>query len=97
MGTAHDSPTFDSSQLNSPHSHSTAASRYISYQMFAFVRDQGGCVRHVPLLKRLGYIPLIRATPVNVSAITTNDWYLDHVRFENCCGAADARETPRVH
>jgi hypothetical protein len=60
-----------------------------SYQMFAFVHEHGGCVQHVPLLKRLGYIPLIRPTPVNVSAITTNDWYRDHVKTENCCGDAE--------
>lgn len=77
---------------NSVHAHpppaATNGSAY-SYQMFAFVHESGGCVQHVPLLKRLGYIPLVRATPVNVSAITTNDWYRDHVGGENCCGDAE--------
>lgn len=71
---------------NSIHAHS--ASTY-SYQMFAIVHEDGGCVQHVPLLKRLGYIPLVRPTPVNVSAIATNDWYRKHVRSENCCGDAE--------
>lgn len=54
------------------------------YQMIAFVHRQ--CAEYVALIQRLGYIPLVRDTPVNVSAITTNDWYRTHVVHENCCG-----------
>jgi len=60
-----------------------------SYQMFAMVHEDGGCAAHVPLLEQLGYIPLVRPTPVNISAITGNDWYRAHVQQENCCGAAE--------
>jgi len=71
---------------NSVHSHPD--SRY-SYQMFAIVHPDGGCAAHVPLLQRLGYIPLIKPTPIDIANITTNDWYLTHVVHENCCGDAE--------
>ena len=57
--------------------------------MFAFVHELGGCLDHVPLLRQLGYIPLVRPTPVNVSAIGTNDFYKNRVAQENCCGDAE--------
>lgn len=60
-----------------------------SYQMVAIVHESGGCDIHVPLLERLGYRTMIRPSPINVSAITTNDWYRDNVRHENCCGDAE--------
>lgn len=73
---------------NSIHGH-FSNSNY-SYQMFAFVHESdAGCVTHVPLLRRLGYIPLVRPTPVNVSHIVTNEWYRRHVPRENCCGDAE--------
>jgi hypothetical protein len=71
---------------NSVHVHPNSS---YSYQMYAVVHRHGGCVVHTPLLKRLGYIPLIRDTPVNVSEIKTNDWYRDHVEEENCCGSKE--------
>jgi hypothetical protein len=57
--------------------------------MYAVLHPDGGCLEHVDLLKRLGYIPLVKQTPVNISAITTNDWYKSHVEGENCCGASE--------
>jgi hypothetical protein len=65
-----------------------SGSKY-SYQMYAILHPDGGCLEHVDLLRRLGYIPLIRPTPVNISAISTNDWYRSHVEGENCCGSAE--------
>jgi hypothetical protein len=71
---------------NSVHHH--PASRY-SYQMYALVHAEGGCDAQLPLLRRLGYIPLVYYTPVNVSAITNNEWYKQHVEGENCCGSKE--------
>ena len=73
---------------NSVHNNNNS-SKY-GYQMYAIVHPDGGCVAHLPLLKRLGYIPLVKPTPVNISSITThNDWYRQHVEGENCCGSAE--------
>ena len=70
--------------------HATNSSSVYSYQMLAIVReDDAGCREHVPLLERLGYRILLRPNPVNISAITTNDWYRNHVQYENCCGAEE--------
>jgi hypothetical protein len=69
--------------------HNTASGSKYSYQMYAILHPDGGCLEHVDLLQHLGYIPLIRPTPVNISAITTNDWYRSHVEGENCCGSAE--------
>ena len=61
-----------------------------SYQMYAIIHPDGGCVEHVHLLQRLGYIPIIRETPVNLTAsLPTSSWYLNHVESENCCGSKE--------
>lgn len=61
-----------------------------SYQMYAIVNaNDANCMAHVPLLKRLGYIPVVKTSPINISSITTNDWYRTHVEGENCCGSAE--------
>jgi hypothetical protein len=73
---------------NSIHANEQGKSNY-SYQMYAILHEDGGCLEHTDLLKRLGYIPLIKPTPINVSQITTNDWYRDHVEQENCCGSKE--------
>jgi hypothetical protein len=72
---------------NSVHN-AQSGSKY-SYQMYAILHPDGGCLEHASLLERLGYISLIKPTPVNISAIVTNDWYRDHVEQENCCGSAE--------
>jgi hypothetical protein len=69
--------------------HNLASGSKYSYQMYAILHPDGGCLEHVDLLHSLGYIPLIKPTPVNISAITTNDWYKSHVEGENCCGSAE--------
>ena len=69
--------------------HTAGSGSAYSYQMYAILHPDGGCLPHVPLLKRLGYIPLVRTTPVNISDITTNDWYKNHVEGENCCGSKE--------
>jgi hypothetical protein len=69
--------------------HNSASGSKYSYQMYAILHPDGGCLEHVDLLHSLGYIPLIRPTPVNISAITTNDYYRSHVEGENCCGSAE--------
>jgi hypothetical protein len=82
------SETYRAARAISEQSHQPSSS--YSYQMFAIVReDDSGCMEHLPLLERLGYIPLVRPIPINVSAITTNDWYRNHVQYENCCGPAE--------
>lgn len=60
-----------------------------SYQMYAIVHKDGGCLVHVPLLERLGYIPLVKDTPVNISDIAQPSWYRNHVEGENCCGSKE--------
>jgi hypothetical protein len=74
---------------NSVHASASSPPSKYSYQMIALVYENGNCDVHIPLIERLGYKALIRPNPVNVSAITTNDWYRDHVRHENCCGDAE--------
>lgn len=64
-----------------------SGSRY-GYQMYAIIHPDGGCTPHIPVLKRLGYIPIVRGTPVNISTIT-NEWYRTHVEGENCCGSKE--------
>lgn len=56
--------------------------------MSSLLQD-GGCVPHIPVLKRLGYIPLVRDTPVNISDIPKTSWYRHHVEGENCCGSKE--------
>lgn len=61
-----------------------------SYQMFAIIHQDGGCLPHVDLLRRLGYIPLIKETPVNLTAsLPETSWYRNHVESENCCGSKE--------
>ena len=60
-----------------------------SYQMYAILHKDGGCLTHVPLLERLGYIPLVKDTPVNISDIPESSWYRNHVEQENCCGSKE--------
>ena len=61
-----------------------------SYQMYVFLHKDGGCLDHIPLLKRLGYTPLVRDTPVNISDIQPiTSWYRNHVEGENCCGSKE--------
>lgn len=60
-----------------------------SYQMYAILHKDGGCLPHVPLLQRLGYITLVRDTPVNISSIPQSSWYRTHVEDENCCGSKE--------
>lgn len=79
-------------QQNFSHSSSSSSSRRVSkysYQMYAIIHETG-CYRDHPklpsLLKRLGYIPLVRDTPINISEIP-NEWYRTHVQHENCCGS----------
>ncbi|GAX14845.1 hypothetical protein FisN_29Lh053 [Fistulifera solaris] len=71
---------------NSIH-HPPANSRY-SYQMYALVHAEGGCDAQLPLLRRLGYIPLVYDTPVDIQSIN-NEWYKQHVEGENCCGSKE--------
>ena len=71
---------------NSVHVH--PHSRY-SYQMYAVLHKDGGCDAQLPLLQRLGYIPLLHDTPVDIDSITTNEWYKTHVENENCCGSKE--------
>lgn len=71
---------------NSIHSHPN--SKY-SYQMYALVHADGGCDVQLPLLRQLGYIPLVKETPVDISSITNNEWYKNHVEGENCCGSKE--------
>jgi hypothetical protein len=68
--------------------HATTRSKY-SYQMYAVVHPDGGCDQHVPLLRRLGYTPIVRQTPVNITEITEDSWYRKHVESENCCGSKE--------
>ncbi|GKY98801.1 hypothetical protein MPSEU_000836300 [Mayamaea pseudoterrestris] len=71
---------------NSVHAHPN--SKY-SYQMYAILHeDNCNTPQILTLLKQLGYIALIKPTPVNVSAVRT-DWYSTHVEGENCCGSAE--------
>lgn len=65
-----------------------SAGKY-SYQMYAIIHPDGGCVQHVSLLKRLGYIPLVKETPVDITTISTDNWYRQHVESENCCGSKE--------
>ncbi|KAL7579878.1 hypothetical protein ACA910_004888 [Epithemia clementina (nom. ined.)] len=60
-----------------------------SYQMYAILHKDGGCLPHVPLMRRLGYIPLVKDTPVNISEIPESSWYKHHVEGENCCGSKE--------
>jgi hypothetical protein len=71
---------------NSVH-HPPSASQY-SYQMYALVHAEGGCDAQLPLLRRLGYIPLVYHTPVDIQSIN-NEWYKQHVEGENCCGSKE--------
>ena len=61
-----------------------------SYQMYAFIHPDGGCTEYVHLLRRLGYIPLVKPTPVNfTNSLPSESWYLQHVEAENCCGSKE--------
>lgn len=61
-----------------------------SYQMYAIIHPDGGCAVHVDLLRRLGYIPVVKPTPVNLTAaLPADSWYLNHVESENCCGSKE--------
>lgn len=66
-------------------SFATGKSKY-AYQMYAIVHEQ--CRDHGAILERLGYIVLIKASPVQVSEIK-GKWYREHVEHENCCGSAE--------
>ena len=59
-----------------------------SYQMYAIIHEEGGCDQHVPLLKRLGYIPVVKPTPVDWNDLPEG-WYKSHVESENCCGSKE--------
>jgi hypothetical protein len=74
---------------NDPTGRKVKKSSNYSYQMYAILHQDGGCLEHFDLLKRIGYIPLVKPTPINVSQITSNDWYRDHVEQENCCGSKE--------
>ena len=72
--------------MNSVHAHPN--SKY-SYQMYAIIhKDNCNDPQIPPFLEQLGYIPIIKPTPVNVSEIQ-NEWYRAHVEGENCCGSAE--------
>lgn len=76
---------------NSIHNNNNNArtSRY-SYQMYAIIHPDGGCLAHVDLLQRLGYTPIIKPTPVNLTAsLPADSWYRNHVESENCCGSKE--------
>ena len=71
---------------NSIHNH---RGRY-SYQMYAIIHPDGGCVAHVDLLQRLGYTAIVQPTPVNLTAsLPETSWYRNHVESENCCGSKE--------
>jgi hypothetical protein len=55
----------------------TNRSKY-SYQMYALLHQDEGCSRYEPKVQRLGYIPLVRPTPVNISQIN-NTFYRNRV------------------
>jgi preprotein translocase subunit YajC len=59
-----------------------------SYQMYAIVHQDGGCADYSDLLQRLGYITIIRPTPVDVTQLP-DGWYKSHVENENCCGSKE--------
>jgi hypothetical protein len=60
-----------------------------SYQMYAFIHDEGCPNPDLPLLlKQLGYIAIRKPTPVNISEIP-NEYYKRHVEQENCCGSRE--------
>lgn len=67
-------------------------------QMYAIINEENSCRDYAPQIKRLGYIPIVRKPPVNISAdidIDIDDpvlaqnrkYYKTHVGGENCCGA----------
>lgn len=57
--------------------------------MYAIIHSDGGCTKYAAHLRRLGYITIIRPTPVNISAIPEDNWYRNHVENENCCGSKE--------
>jgi hypothetical protein len=65
--------------------HGNTNSKY-SYQMYAFVHQENCNDPSIPpFLRKLGYIPIIKPSPVALSEIK-NDWYRNHVESEMCCG-----------
>lgn len=71
---------------SSSSSSSSSASKY-GYQMYAFVHRTGCPDPDLPpLLQRLGYIPKIVDTPVELNEIQGDGWYKSHVEGEKCCG-----------
>jgi hypothetical protein len=66
------------------HSTTTNTSKY-SYQMYAIVHKEQ-CAENAVLLEQLGYITLLRDTPIQLDEIK-GDWYRNHVENENCCGS----------
>jgi hypothetical protein len=53
--------------------HTNKQSKY-SYQMYAFINQDEKCQQYEERIQQLGYIPLLRPIPVNISAIQ-NEWY----------------------
>jgi hypothetical protein len=70
---------------NSVHVHPN--SKY-SYQMYVIIHQDGGCAEYADHLRRLGYIPIIKPTPVDISQLPEG-YYKSHVENENCCGSKE--------
>jgi hypothetical protein len=63
----------------------TGKSKY-SYQMVAIVHEQ--CSHHAHVLDKLGYLSLVKPSPVQLEDIEPG-WYRNHVEAENCCGSSE--------
>lgn len=70
--------------------HYNHASNY-SYQMYAFINDDPAshCAKYAPWMQRMGYTPVLRPNPVNVSAIDHNPKFRDHIDSTGVTGSSE--------
>lgn len=66
--------------------HTVSSGSKYSYRMYAIVHEN--CRQHAHALDRLGYVSLVKPSPVLLDEIQPG-FYKDHVESENCCGSAE--------
>lgn len=61
-----------------------------SYKMYAFVNSDPAknCRRHTSWIKQMGYTPLLRPNPVNISSIT-NDYFRNQIDKTGVAGSSE--------